>query len=116
MLAGGRRGAIVNVGSVNSFLGLANIPAYVASKHGLIGLTTSVSAELAPRGIRVNMICPGIIDTPMHRRGRELLGDGIYDNILSQRVHTRRAGSWRRSPGQSSFCAQTMRATSRALL
>jgi NAD(P)-dependent dehydrogenase (short-subunit alcohol dehydrogenase family) len=93
MLAGGRGGAIVNVGSVNSFLGLAYAPAYVASKHGLIGLTTSVSAELAPQGIRVNLICPGIIDTPMHRRGRELLGDAIYDNILSQRVHTRRAGS-----------------------
>lgn len=93
ILAGGRGGAIVNVGSVNSFLGLAYAPAYVASKHGLIGLTTSVSAELAPQGIRVNLICPGIIDTPMHRRGRELLGDAIYDNILSQRVHTRRAGS-----------------------
>jgi NAD(P)-dependent dehydrogenase (short-subunit alcohol dehydrogenase family) len=93
MLAGGRGGAIVNVGSVNSFLGLAYAPAYVASKHGLIGLTTSVSAELAPQGIRVNLICPGIIDTPMHRRGRELLGDAIYDNILSKRVHTRRAGS-----------------------
>jgi NAD(P)-dependent dehydrogenase (short-subunit alcohol dehydrogenase family) len=93
MLAGGRGGAIVNVGSVNSFLGIAYAPAYVASKHGLIGLTTSVSAELAPQGIRVNLICPGIIDTPMHRRGRELFGDAIYDNILSQRVHARRAGS-----------------------
>ena len=65
MLAGGRRGAIVNVGSVNSFLGLANIPAYVASKHGLIGLTTSVSAELAPRGIRVNVVAPGAARTPI---------------------------------------------------
>jgi len=92
MLAGGRGGAIVNVGSVNSFLGAANFPAYCASKHGLIGLTTSVSAELAPKGIRVNLICPGIIDTPMHRRGRELFGDVLYDDILAQRVHSRRAG------------------------
>ncbi len=92
MLAGGRGGAIVNVGSVNSFLGVANFPAYCASKHGLIGLTTSVSAELAPKGIRVNLICPGIIDTPMHRRGRKLFGDAIYDNLLAQRVHARRAG------------------------
>jgi NAD(P)-dependent dehydrogenase (short-subunit alcohol dehydrogenase family) len=40
----------------------------------MVGLTTSVSAELAPKGIRVNIVCPGIIDRPMHRRGRELLG------------------------------------------
>jgi NAD(P)-dependent dehydrogenase (short-subunit alcohol dehydrogenase family) len=92
MLAGGRGGAIVNVGSVNSFLGAAGFPAYCASKHGLIGLTTSVSAELAPKGIRVNLLCPGIIDTPMHQRGRALVGDALYDNLLATRVHSRRAG------------------------
>ncbi|HTP44993.1 MAG TPA: SDR family NAD(P)-dependent oxidoreductase [Candidatus Acidoferrum sp.] len=92
MLAGGHGGAIVNVGSVNSFLGFPTGSAYVASKHGLIGLTSSVSAELAPQGIRVNLVCPGIIDTPMHHRGRAQLGDALYDNVLSQRVHLRRAG------------------------
>jgi NAD(P)-dependent dehydrogenase (short-subunit alcohol dehydrogenase family) len=92
MLAGGRGGAIVNVGSINSFLGFPGFPAYCASKHGLIGLTSSVSAELAPRGIRVNLVCPGIIDTPMHRRGRALFGDAVYDNLLATRVHLRRAG------------------------
>ena len=92
MLAGGHGGAIVNVGSVNSFLGFPYGSAYVASKHGQIGLTTSVSAELAPQGIRVNLVCPGVIDTPMHRRMRGLIGDQIYDDALQQRVHTRRAG------------------------
>jgi NAD(P)-dependent dehydrogenase (short-subunit alcohol dehydrogenase family) len=92
MLDAGHGGAIVNVGSVNSFLGFPTGSAYVASKHALIGLTTSVSAELAPRGIRVNLICPGIIDTPMHRRLRGLIGDGAYDGLLAQRVHTKRAG------------------------
>jgi NAD(P)-dependent dehydrogenase (short-subunit alcohol dehydrogenase family) len=92
MLAGGHDGAIVNVGSVNSFLGFASGSAYVASKHGLIGLTTSASAELAPQGIRVNLVCPGIIDTPMHQRLRGLIGDEIYDSVLQQRVHKRRAG------------------------
>ena len=92
MLAGGRGGAIVNVGSVNSFLGFAHGSAYVASKHGQIGLTTCVSAELAPQGIRVNLVCPGFIDTPMHRRARGLLGDAIYDDVLVPRVHTRRVG------------------------
>jgi NAD(P)-dependent dehydrogenase (short-subunit alcohol dehydrogenase family) len=92
MLAGGHGGAIVNVGSVNSFLGFPTGSAYVTSKHGLIGLTSSVSAELAPQGIRVNLVRPGFIDTPMHRRGRAILGDEIYDKFLSQSVHLKRAG------------------------
>lgn len=92
ILAGGHRGAIVNVGSVNSFLGAATGSAYVASKHALIGLTTSVSAELAPQGIRVNLVCPGVIDTPMHRRLREEIGDEVYDQGLLPNVHLRRAG------------------------
>ena len=92
MLAGGHGGAIVNVGSINSFLGFPSGSAYVSSKHGLIGLTTSVSAELAPQGIRVNLVCPGIIVTPMHQRLRGLFGDEMYDNVLQQRVHMRRAG------------------------
>jgi NAD(P)-dependent dehydrogenase (short-subunit alcohol dehydrogenase family) len=92
MLAAGHGGAIVNVGSVNSFLGYATGAAYVASKHGLVGLTTSVSAELASQDIRVNIVCPGMIDTPMHQRIRGLLGDAIYDDVLLPNVHQRRAG------------------------
>jgi NAD(P)-dependent dehydrogenase (short-subunit alcohol dehydrogenase family) len=92
MLTGGHGGSIVNVGSVNSFLGFPTGSAYVASKHGQIGLTTSASAELAPQGIRVNLVCPGFIDTPMHQRARGLLGDDLYDKVLIPRVHTRRAG------------------------
>ncbi len=92
MLAGGHGGAIVNVGSVNSFLGFPTGSAYAAAKHGQIGLTTSVSAELAPQGIRVNLVCPGFIDTPMHHRLRGLVGDDLYDKALIPRVHARRAG------------------------
>jgi NAD(P)-dependent dehydrogenase (short-subunit alcohol dehydrogenase family) len=92
MLAGGRGGSIVNVGSVNSFLGFPTGSAYVASKHGQVGLTTSASAELAPHGIRVNIVCPGFIDTPMHHRGRAKLGDEVFDNVMIPRVHLRRAG------------------------
>jgi len=92
MLAGGHGGAIVNVGSVNSFLGCPGAASYVASKHGMIGLTSSASAELAPHGIRVNIVCPGIIDTPMHRRGRALFGDAMYDQLEQQSIHLRRAG------------------------
>jgi len=92
MLDCGHGGAIVNIGSVNSFLGFPTGSAYVTSKHGLIGLTTSVSAELAPQGIRVNLVCPGFIDTPMHRRGRAILGDELYDKGVLPSVHLRRAG------------------------
>lgn len=92
ILEGGHGGAIVNVGSINSFLGFPTGSAYVASKHGQVGLTTSVSAELAPQGIRVNLVCPGIIDTPMHHRMRGLIGDELYDQVLQHRVHARRAG------------------------
>lgn len=92
MLAAGNGGAIVNVGSVNSFLGFAMGAAYCTSKHGLIGLTTSVSAELASQGIRVNLVCPGIVDTPMHHRARGLLGDAIYDQGVLPSVHLKRAG------------------------
>ena len=92
MLAGGHGGAIVNVGSVNSFLGFPGGSAYVASKHGQVGLTTIVSAELAPQGIRVNLVCPGFVDTPMHHRLRGIVGDDLYDKVLIPRVHTRRAG------------------------
>ena len=84
-------GAIVNVGSVNSFLGFAGGSAYATSKHGQVGLTTSASAELAAQNIRVNIVCPGVIDTPMHRRIREITGDELFEGIL-QRVHQQRAG------------------------
>lgn len=92
MLAAGSGGAIVNVGSVNSFLGFATGAAYCTSKHGLIGLTTSVSAELASQGIRVNLVCPGIIETPMHQRLRQDIGDAVYDQGVLPSVHLKRAG------------------------
>ena len=92
MLEGGHGGAIVNVGSVNSFLGFGGGAAYTASKHGQIGLTTSASAELAPQGIRVNIVCPGIIDTPMHHRARAIIGVEIYESLLQVRGQLVRKG------------------------
>lgn len=91
MLAAGNGGAIVNVGSVNSFLGFAGGSAYATSKHGMVGMTSSVSAELAAQGIRVNMVCPGFVVTPMHQRVREVVGDEGVEALL-EKVHQQRAG------------------------
>ncbi|MFN2323025.1 MAG: SDR family NAD(P)-dependent oxidoreductase [Trueperaceae bacterium] len=91
MVAGGHGGAIVNVGSVNSFLGAPSFAAYATSKHGLIGLTTSASGELAPRRIRVNLVCPGLVETQMHQRLRTVVGDEGFDSMIS-RIHLQRAG------------------------
>ncbi len=72
-------GSIVNLSSVGGLVGLANRPAYSASKHAVVGLTKSLSRDLAPEGIRVNAICPGVIRTPLtesywsdERFGRDL--------------------------------------------
>lgn len=64
----GGPGAIVNTASVAGLVGMKKSPAYTAAKHGVIGLTKTAALECAKTGIRVNAVCPGVIETPMVER------------------------------------------------
>ena len=65
------RGAVVNIGSVQSFVALPNSAAYTTSKGGVRALTKALAIELSPKGVRVNAIGPGLIATPMNAKARE---------------------------------------------
>lgn len=72
-------GAIVNLASAAGVVGVANKPAYTASKHAVVGLTKASALQYAPQGIRINAVCPGAVDTPMLA---ENLPPGVDKNLI----------------------------------
>ena len=101
-------GAIVNCSSLGGLVGLPGRAAYHASKHGVVGLTKSAALEYAPRGVRINAICPGTIETPMVT---DMLATGELDldqalanqpiNRLGEPEEIAAAVLWLCSPGAS---------------
>jgi NAD(P)-dependent dehydrogenase (short-subunit alcohol dehydrogenase family) len=79
-------GAIVNCSSLGGLVGLPSRAAYHASKHGVIGLTRSAALEYAPRGIRINAVCPGTIDTPMVAAMLEKQADAMKEIMRDQPI------------------------------
>ncbi len=67
MVAAGKQGAIINLSSVNGHVAGASRSVYTATKHGVEGMTKAMAFELGPKGIRVNAIAPGFVETPLTR-------------------------------------------------
>lgn len=80
MVAQGRGGSIVNVGSVTALIGNPGTPAYVASKHGVSGLTRAMAIDYAPYGIRCNSVNMSTTETAMYDRALEFVRSRKSDN------------------------------------
>lgn len=76
-------GAIVNCASIAGLVGFPGLPAYVATKHGVVGLTQTAALENSKQGIRVNAVCPGVIKTAMIDRitGKEKTVEKQYESM-----------------------------------
>jgi NAD(P)-dependent dehydrogenase (short-subunit alcohol dehydrogenase family) len=77
-------GSIINQGSVAGLVGIPNFAAYCASKGAVIALTRSMAVDLSPRGVRVNVICPGTVYTPLMEPMLRARGDGDLEAGLAK--------------------------------
>ena len=90
LVESGNGGSIVNISSIAGKVLSPNTAAYAASKAGLQALTASMSGEVAAAGVRVNAICPGVIDTS---RMDDLGRDDVWRELVTTRIPLRRAGT-----------------------
>ena len=79
-------GSIVNAASVSGYRALNRSTAYTASKHGVIGLTKTAAVDMGARGIRVNAVAPGYVDTPMLDRATAILGPEPFEGEAKQKA------------------------------
>ena len=84
-----RHGVIVNMASMNATLALPRIPAYCASKGGVVMLTKALALAFAPEGIRVNAVAPGYIETSLNETGRQ---DQVHYDRIAERTAFKRWG------------------------
>lgn len=95
-------GRIVNVGSALAVVGRENVSSYVASKHGLAGMTRALAAELGPQGVTVNMMAPGYFLTEINT---EILARPGYERGVSARIPLGRWGDPEEAGGVVAFMA-----------
>lgn len=80
-------GRLIAVSSTAGLKGDAYVTAYAAAKHGVVGLVRSLAKEVAPRGITVNAICPGFVDTPMTDRSVDAIAEATGRDPAAARDH-----------------------------
>ncbi len=95
-------GRIINIGSVMSVWGRAGIPAYSAAKHGILGLTKSMAAELGSKGVTCNAIAPGYFETELNA---ELMKNADFVKYVTDRTPLRRWGKPDELAGAALFLA-----------
>lgn len=99
------KGAVINIGSIQSFVALPNSAAYTASKGGVRALTKALAIELSPLGVRVNAIGPGMIATPLNAKARE---NPDYMRSFQNRIPLGRLGTPDDIAGPAVFLASDL--------